>query len=157
MRSRDRLADLLVLAVLAGGISGCATAATPPPPPSTQASTPPSVRTTKDPCTGIENHNIEIGARVSCKWVFVKTNDTGNGNTINWRAAVAGKKVRIVFDNWAVFPDLSCPGDHDVCPSGALNKELHGDTSVDYRYHAYLCDDPAHCSQEIDPGIIIVP
>ena len=151
MDPKGKLSALSIAALLLG-LSACATAAQTPPPPA-----PPPPVQTKDPCTGITNHNIEVGARVSCKWVFVKTNDAGNGNTINWRATVPGKKVRIVFDNWAVFPYLSCPGDQDMCQSGALNKDLHGDASVDFRYHAYLCDDATHCGQEVDPGIIIVP
>jgi hypothetical protein len=151
MVSTRKLAGTLTLGLLAIALSACCATAgqTPPSPPP-----PPPAR---DDCTGITNHNIEIGVRVSCKWVFVKSNDTGNGNTINWRSTVSGRKVKIVFDNLAVFPDLRCKGDQDVCQSGALNKELHGDPSVDFKYHAYLCEDSDHCSQEVDPGIIIVP
>ena len=156
MGSNRKLVSLLLVSSLPISLSVCAT--TPPPP--TSVNPPPSTaaqRTVKDDCTGITNHNIEVGIRVSCKWVFVKTNDNGSGNTINWKSTVPGKKVKITFDNLAVFPYLSCPGDQELCQSGALNKDLHGDPSVDFRYHAYLCDDKDHCSQEVDPGIIIVP
>jgi hypothetical protein len=147
MVSTRKLAGLLSLGLLAIALSSCCTAAQAPPPP------PPA----KDDCTGITNHNIEVGARVSCKWVFVKSNDGGNGNTVNWKATDPNKKIRIIFDSSAVFPTLYCPGDKNVCQSGPLSKDLHGDPSVDYKYHAYLCDDMAHCGSEVDPGIIIVP
>jgi len=148
MVSTRKLPGFFTLGLLALVLSSCCTAAQAPPPPPRQV---------RDDCTGVTNHNIEIGARVSCKWVFVKSNDGGSGNTVNWRSTVAGKKVKITFDNFAVFPGLSCPGDQDVCQSGPLNRDLHGDPSVDFKYHAYLCDDKDHCGQEVDPGIIIVP
>ena len=156
MGSNRKLVSLLLVSSLPFSLSVCAT--TPPPP--TSVNPPPSTAaqsTVKDDCTGITNHNIEVGARVSCKWVFVKTNDAGSGNTVNWRATDPNKKMKIIFDNSAVFPSLYCPGDKNVCQSGALSTSLHGDPSVDYRYHAYLCDDVMHCGSEVDPGIIIVP
>jgi len=150
MVSTRKVVGFISLGLLAVGLSACCATTAQAPPPS-----PP--RTAKDDCTGITNHNIEIGVRVSCKWVFVKSNDGGNGNTVNWRSTVGDKKVRITFDNMAVFPSLSCPGDQQVCQSGPLNRDLHGDPSVDFKYHAYLCDDKDHCGLEVDPGIIIVP
>ena len=110
-----------------------------------------------DDCAGIKNHNIEIGSVVSCKWVYIKSNATGQGNVVNWRATDPRMNVQIVFDSPNPFPSLSCPGNQNVCQSGALDPAIPGDSSKEYHYHAKLCDSSGTCGQEIEPGIIIVP
>ena len=118
-----------------------------------------AARATRTPvsCNAIGDHDIDVGTQLDCKWAYVKNNDTGNGNTVLWKAHDSSKNVKIVFDDKGVFPDLDCPGTQTNCQSGSLGKNLQGDPTK--RYHASLCDktNPSNCGPEIDPGIIIVP
>ena len=115
-------------------------------------------------CAGIKNHNIEIGSVVSCKWVYLNSNSTGQGNTVNWRATDPNRTVIIQFDSAHSpdpFPSISCRTiGQNVCHSGSLDPSIQGDSSKEYPYNAYLCDaQGAHCDMQhpIEPGIIIVP
>lgn len=149
MMSSRRWLGILSLFALAGSLFSCCT---------TQPITPVGSTGSGD-CTSIGDHNIEVGAKVSCKWVFLHSNEHGQGNTVNWKATDQTMGIKISFDDASVFPGLNCSGSQKVCQSGALNPAYKGDPSVDYHYHAFLCAqmDPTKCGPEVDPGIIIVP
>ena len=143
MISRPRSIGALSLIALWGLVSTCCTTQPKPGP--------------MEDCYTAQNHNIEIGSVVSCKWVILHSNAHGQGNTINWRATDPTKKVKIWFDDKSVFPSLDCPGGQNVCHSGALNPGISGDPPPRYTYHAQICENVTSCGPDIDPGIIIVP
>lgn len=150
MTSIRRCLGVFSLAALSGFVSSCCT-----------TSKPQSVHAFGDngeDCAGAKDHNIDIGSHVSCKWVYLKSNSSGKGNTVNWSTTAPGMNVKIVFEHGGPFQSpLNCPGDQKVCHAGPLDPSVKGDSSVDYHYKAYLCSDANNCGQEIDPGIIIVP
>jgi hypothetical protein len=111
-----------------------------------------------DDCACTKDHIIEIGtSTVSCKWIYLKSNSSNQGNTVLWKAADPKMSVKIVFDDPNPFPRINCPGTQKTCQSGGLDPNIKGSGSIEYKYHASTCDDQGNCGQEVDPGIIIVP
>src|SRR5262249_24104370 len=110
-------------------------------------------------CACAKDHIIEISDVVSCKWIYVKSNSHGRGNTVLWKPKDPLKTVTIAFVTPppSPFPNLNCQG-VQTCPSGPLDSSIPGSGSKEYKYQASLCDNHgANCGPPIDPGIIIVP
>ena len=142
MDSRNRISVVMAFGIALAAVSFSEGAATQP--------------AWKTPCgSDPGNHNIEVGAQVSCKLAVVSKS---NGNTVTWKSIdTVHPNVKIVFDDPDAFKNIKdCDGSHMQCNSGAPTRP--GNPNWVYLYKAYVCDkDGAACSIVVDPGIIINP
>ena len=142
MGPKNKVSGLIVFGLFALTLSFCATGTAQPPPPTPDR---------KKCDSKLHGHDIDVRAdAVGCKLAFMHMTDD-----ITWNVAGSTtKKLKIVFVDSTVF-SMVCDGSTSSCKSGVPKKA--GGLDYLFRYTASLCDDPQHCTEVEDPGIIINP